>query len=129
MKKMNIKWLFNTIIIIAAVAVSSVAYAGNNVNPAAKENGMFELTRVGKDKVAITCNLEATGTEYYEIERSENNAEFKTIGIVFPATASEKMRNGISLKDNVASQKVMYYRLKKVNGNTVTYTEAKAISL
>lgn len=129
MKKMNIKWLFNTIIITAAIAVSSAACAGTGVPPSVKSKGTFELSRDGKDKVVISCNLEAVATEYYEIERSENNTEFKTIGIVFPATASEQMRNGISLKDKVADQKVMYYRLKKVSGNNVSYTEAKAITL
>jgi hypothetical protein len=72
----------------------------------------------------------AKGAEYYEIERSFNNKDFTTVCVVFPATAGEIMRNGIAMKDKVTdTAKTIYYRLKKVNGDTVEYSGSKNIML
>lgn len=129
---MNMKWLLNTIILIAATMATTGAFAGTGAQtkPAVvKQNNQLELKQVGKDKILISCNLVAADKEYYEIERSSDNHVFTTVCLVFPATANEQMRNGISLKEKVAEHQTFYYRLKKVSGNEVTYTEAKSIKL
>lgn len=128
MKKLNLKWLFNIVLIIAAIGAAPKSFATAGTVPA-KDTNPFELKQVAKDKIMISCNLVAKGNEYYEIERSSDNQDFKAVCLVFPATPGEMMRNGISLKDKIAEQKIVYYRLKKVSGNEITYTEAKAITL
>jgi len=129
MKKLSLKWLLNIVLFTAATFAATTSFAGNGTQPAAKDSNPFELKQVGKDKVMISCHLVAAGSEYYEIERSSDNHEFKAVCLLFPATADQQMRNGISLKDKISEQKVVYYRLKKVSGDNVTYTEAKAITL
>jgi hypothetical protein len=129
MNKKNMKWLTNTVIVIAAAIFTQTANAGTSNPVADKAKTPFELKQVSKDKIMISCNLQAADKEYYEIERSSDNVSFKTVGIVFPASAAEQMRNGISLKDNVSEQKTVYYRLKKITGELVSYTETKTITL
>lgn len=126
MKKLNLKWLLNIVLIIAATFTTSAASAGT---APVKDTNPFNLKQVDKDKIMISCNLVASGSEYYEIERSTDNHDFKAVCLVFPALPGEQMRNSISLKDKITEQKVVYYRLKKISGNEVSYTEAKAITL
>jgi hypothetical protein len=128
MKKLNLKWLLNIVLIITATIAAPASFAGTGTTPA-KDSNPFELRQIAKDKVMISCHLVASGSEYYEIERSSDNHDFKAVCLVFPATAGQQMRNGIDLKDKIAEQKVVYYRIKKISGNEITYTEAKAITL
>jgi predicted small secreted protein len=127
MKKINMKWLLNTIAFIAVTIISTSSFAGNRT--LGREDNLFTLKQADKNKVVISCNLTASNTEYYEIERSADNKSFKTVCMVFPANANEAMRNSIDMKDKVSGQAVVYYRLKKVSGNDITYTEAKTITL
>jgi hypothetical protein len=129
MKKINMKWLLNTIAFIAVTILSTSAFAGNGNETLGREDNLFSLKQADKNKVVISCNLTASNTEYYEIERSADNKSFKTVCVVFPAATGETMRNSIDMKDKVSEQTVVYYRLKKVSGNDISYTEAKTITL
>lgn len=126
MKKLNLKWLLNMVLIITTTFAAPASFAGTTP---AKDSNPLELKQIAKDKVMISCHLVASGSDYYEIERSSDNHDFKAVCLVFPAAAGQQMRNGIDLKDKIAEQKVVYYRLKKISGNEITYTEAKAITL
>jgi predicted carbohydrate-binding protein with CBM5 and CBM33 domain len=129
------KCLFNTIIasLVALFIISAPNSASaNTVNgetPVTRADG-FQLKQIDKDKVMISCDLVAEGTEYYEVERSENNKDFRTVCVMFPATKEEAMKNALALKDKINNGgKTFYYRLKKVNGENISYSNTQTIEL
>jgi type II secretory pathway component PulC len=135
MKTLYMKRLVNTIIFAAAALIitsaplNASAGTGNGEKNEVRADA-FELKQIDKDKVMISCDLVAEGTEYYEIERSENNKDFATVCVVFPAGKEDAIKNAMAMKDKIkTAAKTFYYRLKKITGDVVSYSTVKSIQL
>ncbi len=72
-----------------------------------------------------------TNNDHFEVERSFDQKDFKTIGLVFGAEGKATTTNKYSFNDKakgISSHEIVYYRLKQIDfdGN-VTYTEVKMV--
>lgn len=70
---------------------------------------------------------------HFEVERSFDNNNFKTIGMVMDALTASATTKGYKYMDNsaeIAGKKVIYYRLKQVdNDQRSTYSKVVAVKL
>lgn len=72
-----------------------------------------------------------TNNDHFEVERSFDHKDFKTIGLVFGAEGNATTTNKYSFNDKakaLSSHEIVYYRLKQIDfdGN-ITYTEVKMV--
>lgn len=80
----------------------------------------------------ITWTTESeTNNDHFEVERSLDRKEFKTIALVFGPEGNATTTNKYSFNDkakDIRSHDLAYYRLKQIDfdGN-VTYTEVKMV--
>ncbi len=88
----------------------------------------MEIRQINKNTVEITNNLISVNGEYYELEKSTDNKNFKTVTIIFPFDNTDNINTPVVLKDKVTTA-TTYYRLKCINNNSITYTQLKGITL
>jgi hypothetical protein len=138
MKNFTSQWLNGVTVKMLSLVILVLASMAVNANEikkgeSARTDNEFTLTVFDNNKVLINCNLQASNTsEYFEIERSVDNKTFTTVGVLFATTAEEQpMRNGLALKDKPAQKTTgtVYYRIKTVSGNQVSYSQVKTVTL
>lgn len=89
----------------------------------------------GNDKKVILdwATENEISNDHYEVERSFDNNEFKSIGLVMDAISSVNSRNSYKYMDNsieLKGRKVVYYRLKQVDvDQRATYSKVVAVKL
>ncbi|MEO6637261.1 MAG: T9SS type A sorting domain-containing protein [Ginsengibacter sp.] len=82
--------------------------------------------------VKVTWITESeNNNDHFEVERSFDQKEFKTIGLVFGNEGNVSTQSKYSFDDkakNISSHKVVYYRLKQIDfDGKITYTEIKMV--
>jgi hypothetical protein len=89
----------------------------------------------GNDKKVILdwATENEISNDHYEVERSFDNNEFKSIGLVMDAISNVNSRKSYKYMDNSADlkgRKVVYYRLKQVDVDSrSTYSKVVAVKL
>ncbi|MEO6683051.1 MAG: hypothetical protein ABIN48_09505 [Ginsengibacter sp.] len=101
---------------------------------AQKENNKLEIlsfdTERFEDKVDIKWTInEANLTGYFELERSFNGRDFKTIMYILGPDPSKIEGNQFGGFDKIASKKTLFYRLKQVrDGGKIELSDVKEVS-
>jgi hypothetical protein len=115
--------------IIAVLVIASFATkASVGIKPNLFLNTM-ELALVNNNTIQIKTSLFTANNESYEIEKSYDNKNFKTVAMVF-AFDNNEFSQPFQLKDKITKgNKKVYYRIKKVTNETVTYIMTKNIAV
>lgn len=90
----------------------------------------FSVQRGGKNAVIITWKTEQElNSDRYEIQRSTNNIDFETVGVVATQSSNSSVARYYSFTDNSdAANGASYYRLKMVDiDNSLTYSGVKVV--
>ncbi len=92
----------------------------------------FDAYALNNTAANITWATESeTNNDHFEVERSFDQRDFKTIGLVFGAEGNVSTVSKYSFTDNakdLSSHKVIYYRLKQIDfDGKVTYTVVKMV--
>ena len=124
----------NVLLIAVFCLNATTMLAGNTANttptvPASKiEVSMSEKWVNFKWMTSIQANF-----NYYEVERSIDNKNFKTVGMVmdgFEAAQSQKSFQFRDQKSALQGNQTVYYRMKQVNmDGTVEYSEVITVKL
>ncbi len=98
------------IIIIAVLTLVTLTTKANNTNP-------IETSIVNTKTVQIKTNFVAAVNETYEIQRSYNNKNFKTVAVVFGSDDAASLP-AMKLNDKVDTKvNTIYYRVIKLGNN------------
>ncbi len=96
---------------------------------------ILSFTAAGNEK-KVVLNWETENEvnhDHYEVERSFDNNDFKSIGLVMDAVSAAQNRNNYKFFDNstaLKGHKIAYYRLKEVSAdNRATYSVVVAVKL
>lgn len=124
----------NVLLIAVFCLNATTMFAGNTANttptvPASKiEVSMSEKWVSFKWMTSIQANF-----NYYEVERSIDNKNFKTVGMVmdgFETAQSQKSFQFRDQKSALQGNQTVYYRMKQVNmDGTVEYSEVITVKL
>jgi hypothetical protein len=90
----------------------------------------FDAERGGKNVVNITRKTEQElNSSRYEIERSFNNIDFETVGVVYSKNSNTSIAQYYSFTDNSNNlNSTSFYRLKMIDlDNTFSYSYVKAV--
>ncbi len=119
-----------TVIIVATLLFVNTSNAANVTEKGTKP-APIELKLIAKDAVQITANVVAANTnEYFELERSFDNVSFTTVTVIFAGTEAENMSSPLILKNRIKEEtKVVYYRIKKISNDIVTYSTVSSIEV
>jgi hypothetical protein len=119
-----------TILAVATLLFVNTSKAANTTEKVTTVNPI-ELKVIAKDAVQITTNIIAANVnEYFELERSFDNITFTTVTVIFAGTEAENMANPLVLKNRIKEDaKVVYYRIKKISNEVVTYSSISSVTL
>lgn len=112
------------------LASASTAFAGNIKAPIPVDQVVYQEIKVSVTAKSVILDwntVSESGNSYFEVERSFNNTDFKTVALVLDGFTTEGTGKKYAFKENKAvsiNGGHVYYRLKQfdVNGN-VTYSE------
>jgi antitoxin component YwqK of YwqJK toxin-antitoxin module len=128
MKNMFTNITKSSFIIAILVVLSFTAKASEGIKPNLYLNSM-ELSVVNSNTIQIKTSLFTSNNESYEIEKSYDNKNFKTVAMVF-AFEKNEFSQSFQLKDKISKgNKKVYYRIKKVVNETVTYVMTQKIAV
>ncbi|MDE3182644.1 MAG: T9SS type A sorting domain-containing protein [Bacteroidota bacterium] len=91
----------------------------------------FNAERGGKNAVNITWKTEQElNSSRYEIQRSFNNIDFETVGVVYSKNSNTSIAQYYSFTDNSNNlNSTSFYRLKMIDlDNSFTYSYVKAVT-
>lgn len=70
---------------------------------------------------------------HYEVERSFNNADFTTVGMILDGFDTDNAQKAFRFKDNKSAlkgQSIAYYRMKQINNDgTVSYSNVVTVKM
>jgi hypothetical protein len=116
-----------TLLLITVLSLLTIS-ATANIEPT-PATSTLQVTIVSKNKVQIQANITNNAEQYFELEKSYDNKTFTTICVLMPFESNDATKL-ITIKDNVTKKnKKIYYRLKKVQDNNLTYTAQQSIKL
>ncbi len=118
---------FSTLLLIAVLTLTNIA-AKANIEPT-PTTSTLQITVLSKQQVMLKANITNNAAQYFEIEKSYDNVNFTTVCVLMPFDASNDNKT-LSIKDTInKGNKKIYYRLKKVQDNNLTYTAQQTIQL
>ena len=91
----------------------------------------FNAERGGKNAVNITWKTEQElNSSRYEIQRSSNNIDFETVGVIYSKNSNTSIAQYYSFTDNSNNlNSTSFYRLKMIDlDNSFTYSYVKAVT-
>lgn len=122
----------STLILTAALylASASTALACKTTDPVQAGKVVYQPIKVSLTDKSVILDwntVSESGNSHFEVERSFNNADFKTVALVLDGFSTEGTGKKYAFKENTPVSKNgghVYYRLKQfdVNG-TVSYSE------
>lgn len=116
-------------LLFIAFAISFTCIASNEILPKQPTGKSIELTQINHTTIHVKTSVVSLQTEYYIIERSYNNKDFKTIAVLFPFEQSETIK-AIQLKDKIKEgTKTVYYRIQKVENDVEIIIANEVISV
>lgn len=83
------------------------------------------------NKVDINWSTSNSGTNYFELEKSIDGKNFKTVALVLGADPTKIDCNCYGCFDKIkSSSKELYYRLKHINTNgSIEFSEVKILAM
>lgn len=115
----------STFVLIIALfsAVSASAFTPGPVTSVIYQS--IKLTSTAKSITLDWSTASEVGNSYFEVERSANMIDFKTVALVLDGFATEGTGKKYAYKENApANGKVAYYRLKQFDAyGNITYSE------
>jgi hypothetical protein len=121
--------LFRTVVVIVFTAL---AFAGNAQSAKQKKVNITDF-QVVKNRNSIDINWstdKTVSTNYFEVEKSKDGKNFKTVAYVFGADPTKTDCDCYGCFDKISNNaKEFYYRLKHVDANgSVEFSEVKMIA-
>ena len=125
----------NVLLIAVFCLNATTMFAGNtaNSNPSTVPSSSIEVSTNEKWVSFKWMTSIQANFNYYEVERSTDNKNFKTVGMVMDGFETAQSQKSFQFRDQKSALKgnnTVYYRMKQVNmDGTVEYSEVVTVKL
>jgi hypothetical protein len=124
------KYRLSRIVFVMLFVVFSLGSKAQNVQASKVDINNFHVEK-NKDKVNINWSTRNSQTNYFEVEKSKDGKNFKTVAYVLGADPTKTDCDCYGCFDKINSKfKELYYRLKHVDTNgSVEFSEVKILAM
>jgi hypothetical protein len=118
--------IFNYLLVLTFSLASLAAKATTEPTPNASP---LQLTALNKQLVQVKATITSSSDVYFELEKSYDNKTFTTVCVLMPFEDATIIKP-ILLKDKVTTgSTTVYYRIKQIKDNNITYTAKEEVKL